>query len=170
MRKWTLLGALVMTLAVGACATETPTKVGSDGNAGGDSSKPKTFKVGDTIQIGDLRLIVRKVVNPMPPVNEFSKPEAGNKFVAVDMEVKNVGKKPEHFSILLSAKIKNAANQAFDIDITSGKEPGPPDGEIAPGDGLRGWAVFSVPNKKEKYRLIFEADLFASGQAIVQLN
>lgn len=68
----------------------------------------------------------------------------------VDMEVKNTGSEPESISVLLGVKIKNAANQAFDVDVTSGKEPGPPDVEIAPRDASRGFAVFDVPDAKEQ--------------------
>ena len=125
--------------------------------------------MGDVVRLGDFTVVVHGVKDPVTSTNQFLRPEAGNRWVAVDLEVTNTSDEPETFSALLGLEIQDSENRVFDLNVMSGVQPGPPDGELAPGGARRGTAVFEVPTTATGLRLLFKGEIFGAGQVIVVL-
>ena len=166
---------LLVVLAAGASiasSDNTAEKVDTASSASKSSSKPasqpKSFKVGDVVKLGDWTVVVRSVKNPLKP-GEFDSLEAGDKFVGVDVEVKNTSDKAQPFSGLMAFELVDSANQTYDVTFSSHK-PQLPDGEIAAGRAKRGLAVFEVPKNAKGLELSFKGDFWSTGSAFVKLS
>jgi Telomeric repeat-binding factor 2. len=166
---------LAVVVAAGAVVASGSSNTASKVNGGSKTSSGSTkaataYAVGDEVKLGDWTVKVYAVANPQAPVNQFSQPTAGNKWVGVDTEVKNLSSKPETVSSLLCFDVTDSANRKYDVNITSGVTPGAPDGEVAPNSALRGIAVFEVPADATGLKLNFKCDLLSSGTATINLS
>lgn len=129
----------------------------------------KTFAVGDQIRIGDLVLIVHQVT--YPPGDQFNKPEPGNKFVVIDLTLENKGSEDRHVSSLLQMYLKDEQGRKYELDLAATVASGgsTPDGEIAPGEKLRGQVGFQIPENAKNLVFVFDADVFDYGKVFVTL-
>ncbi|PNG21753.1 hypothetical protein C1J00_12990 [Streptomyces cahuitamycinicus] len=94
-----------------------------------------------------LAVTVVKVVDPARAENDFSTPDAGKRFVAVQFRLKNTGTAAYSDSPSNGARLVDAQGQSFDPtyeDTAAG--PGFP-GSVtaAPGDSVLGFITFEVP-------------------------
>ena len=176
-KKRTLLASGVVALgllaAIGS-GDEEAKKVDSSGtDAGGDDSgadaPPQVFKVGDTVELGDLQVVVHGVTDPYTASNEFITPAAGQRWVAVDVEVKNTSDKAVPISSLAQFEVQDATNAAYPVTIT-GDTLATIDGEAAAQGARRGTMVFEVPAAATGLKLNFKGDIFSSGSATVVLG
>jgi Domain of unknown function (DUF4352) len=167
-----VLAALFVVVAAGAVIASgddnKAAKVDSSGSTtpGGAAA---SYTIGDEVKLGDWTVKVWGKTDPQPQVNEFSKPKAGSRWVTLDTEVKNLSTDPEAVSSLLCFKLQDSLNREYTIDIVSGVDPGPPDGEVAPAGAKRGNLVFEVPADATGLKLNFKCDLLSSGTATVNL-
>lgn len=122
------------------------------------------FKVGDVVKKGNFEAVVLSVNPNFKPTNEFEKPEAGNKFYAVEFQVKNNDKESEALSTLLQFKLKDSSNAQYDIGFMGTPDPRFPDGELAAGDTARGWVGFEVPTNASGMKFIFDSSVWGSGR------
>ena len=176
-----ILAALLA--ATGCGETVTPQKVGesratpSPQQQVGESratpspqQQPKPlqkFKVGDVIEIGQLRFTVHGVREDKG--NQFLHPPQGKRWIVVDATIENLSDKPTTISSLLMFKLADADGRRY--DITLGPElRGHLDGELAPGSKMRGEVAFEVPKDAKGLELIFQPNIFGFGQAIVVLE
>jgi len=127
------------------------------------------FAVGDIVEIGDLTLTVNEAT--FPPGDEFNKPEAGNKFMVVDVTLENKGAEAEVISSLMQMYLKDATGQKYELDLMASVASGgaTPDGEIAPGEKIRGQVSFQVPENAQGLVFVFDADVFGHGKVFVTL-
>ena len=127
------------------------------------------YQVGDQIQIGDLILTVNGV--DYPAGDEFNKPEQGKKFVVVDVTLDNQGNEAIQISSLLQMSLKDATGQVYEVDLSASMagNGSTPDGEIAPGEKLRGQVGFQVPEDAQGLVFVFDADVFGFGKVFVAL-
>lgn len=118
------------------------------------SSQAKKASVGDTIDLQStkagnvLQVTLTKVVDPSTPTNEYSKPDAGKRFVAVQLRITNKGSDAYHQDPQLLAKVKDALGQIYSVDFGSDTTAGPSMDSglnLAPGDSTLGYLVFQVP-------------------------
>ncbi|MEJ7652266.1 MAG: DUF4352 domain-containing protein [Chloroflexia bacterium] len=132
-------------------------------------TQQKMSKVGETIKADDLNITVNKVSSPKG--DDFNKPSKGNKFLVVDVTITNNGKESADLSTLLQMGIKDATGQKYDVDLTASTATGgaAPEGEVAPGEKIRGPVGFQVPVNAKSLVFVFEADIFASGKLFVKL-
>lgn len=79
--------------------------------------------------------------------NQFNKPAAGFRFIAVDVTIENTSSSPENVSSLMQMYVRGADGQRYSVDIGAAMEAGgdSPEGEIAAGERLRGKVGFQVP-------------------------
>lgn len=131
---------------------------------------PSSFAVGDVIEMGDLTMVV--LGWSTPPGDEFSQPEAGNQFVVVDLLFVNTGQSADSLSTMLQMQLKDGTNQVYDIDLMAAVVAGAssPDGEIAPGERIRGSVGFQTPTDATGLQFVFDASLFGSGRVFVELG
>ncbi|MGB0384160.1 MAG: DUF4352 domain-containing protein [Ardenticatenaceae bacterium] len=128
------------------------------------------YVVGDIIEVGDLTIRVNEVTYPTG--DDFNKPEAGNQFVVVDVTFENKGTEANAISSLLQMTLKDATGQKYDLDLLASTASGgsTPDGEIAPGEKLRGQAGYQVPNDVQGLVFVFDADIFGHGKLRVAIQ
>lgn len=142
---------------------------GKKENAAEDKG-PQTFKTGDRIALGDWQFVVHKVTDPLKPTNEFITPKSGNRWLAVDLEVKNKGTKTEPFSTILALELKDSQNKLYDVAITGEDSVKQPDGDVAAGESRRGTVVYEVPTAAKGFTLAFKPDMFGGSKATVDLG
>ena len=198
-RVWALLLAVLMlALATLACGEEeTPTQVGRVATEAPTAQEesaetpeqtateapeeeesaeeptatgPTTYQVGDIISIGDIVMVV--LGWDMPPGDDFSQPDEGNAFVAVEVILVNQSDSAESVSSMLQMKLKDDTGQRYEADFTASMaiDESSPDGEISPGERVRGKVGFQVPEGVTGLVFVFDADVWGTGKVFVELG
>lgn len=145
-----------------------PVTVEPPASIAGETSQ-RTYNVGDIIQIGTITITVNGISNPAG--DQFNKPNAGNKFLIVDLTIENKGTNAVSVSTLLQMSVKDQSGQKYDVDFSASMASGgsSPDGEIAPGEKLRGQVGFQVPENATGLVFVFDADVWGWGKVFVAL-
>ncbi len=128
-----------------------------------------TFEAGDIIEIGDLVLVVNGVT--FPTGDDFTQPDDGKKFVVVDLSITNNTDSAQAVSSLLQMELKDTTGQSYEIDIMASVAAGgaTPDGELAPGETIRGQVGYQVPVDAQGLIFVFDGDVFGSGKVFVNI-
>ena len=131
---------------------------------------PTNYQVGDIISMGDVVMVVLGWDNP--PGDDFTKPDEGNIFVAVDLILVNQSDSPISVSSLLQMELKDDTHQRYDVDFTASMaiDESSPDGEISPGERIRGKVGFQVPEDATGLVFVFDADVWGTGKVFVELG
>ena len=131
---------------------------------------PSSYAVGDIIEMGDLTMVV--LGWSTPPGDDFTQPEPGNRFIAVDLLFVNTGSAADSISSLLQMELKDADNRSYDIDVfaPSAAGAGSPEGEIAPGERIRGSVGFQAPTDAPGLQFVFDASVFGGGRIFIDLG
>ena len=117
--------------------------------------------LGETVRSGDFDITVHGFSDPEAP-GEFLKPAAGRHFVSVDVEVANRTSRPHSFSFLLGFHLLDARDNQIDATFGDVKPP-PPDGDIAPGQSLRGRVLFETADGTSGFRFKAQGSLTEPG-------
>jgi len=120
------------------------------------------YKVGDTAPTADILVTVFGFENPQPPPDELSKAPPGQHLVSVDVQVTNPTKHQTTFSSLVGFDLLDAQNLEYREKLTT-VDPGPPDGQFAAGQSMRGFVVFAVPNGTTGLKLRVQGSFTAAG-------
>jgi hypothetical protein len=164
-----LLGFAIILGALLAC--------GESNNAGSISSTSNTtsqtqstpavqhFKVGDVVKVGDTwQVTVNKVKTSHG--DDFSKPDAGNTYVIINVTVKNISGQEQTISSLLNFTYKAVdGTKGKNALLTTGVSPAP-DGKVAASDVVKGDLVYEVPAAQKTGTLSFQADLISNGETV----
>jgi Domain of unknown function (DUF4352) len=166
-----LLGVLaIVIMACGSSSSNTGTSVGSSSGSTatrGSSNSNKHVKVGDQVKVGDTYIVTINSFKTNPG-DDFFKPKSGNKFVVVDVTIKNVSSEERFCSSLLQFTLKDSTGQKYTETIISNVTP--PDGKLAAGDVIRGQIAYEVAASQHNFTFAFEADIVSSGQTIWDLH
>lgn len=156
-------GKVIVDLGASPMAVEPPAELAGE-------TKQPTFKIGDIANIGAFALTVNGVTTPAG--DQFSKPNAGNKFVVVDVTLENKGTKSENVSSMLQMSLKDSAGTQYKVDLMAvvASKGTSPDGELAVGEKLRGQVGFQVPENATGLVFVFDASIFGSGKILVTLQ
>jgi hypothetical protein len=148
----------------------TATSAGAAPAATSAPESPQTYAVGDIIAIKDVTLVV--LGWERPEGDEFSKPKSGQTFVAVDLLLLNTGEASAAISSLIQMALKDGSDQKYTPDLmaSTATHASAPDGEIAPGERVRGKVGFEVPQDATGLLFVFDADVFGSGKVFVALG
>ena len=127
------------------------------------------FEIGDIIEIGDLGLVVNEIT--FPAGDDFTQPDEGKNFIVVDLSVTNNTDSSQSISSLLQMELKDATGQSYDVDLMASVAAGgaSPDGELAPGETLRGQVGFQVPVDAQGLVFVFDGDVFGSGKVFINI-
>ncbi|WP_055591251.1 DUF4352 domain-containing protein [Streptacidiphilus griseoplanus] len=136
----------------------------SSGQKSRQPKKKTDAKVGDTISLKGMDtkadVTVLKVVDHAKGADEFTTPESGKRFVAVQFRIRNTGSKAYNDSPSNGAKVLDTEGQGFDAsfsDTTAGPSfPG--DVTIAPGGTAKGFITFEVPKGAKLDKVQFGLD------------
>ncbi len=145
-----------------------PVKVEPPAELVGETAQ-QTYNIGDVIAMGTTNITVNQVLYPAG--DQFNTPNAGNKFLVVDITIENKGATAISVSTFLQMSIKDASSQKYDVDFMASVASGgsSPDGEIAPGETLRGQVGFQVPANATGLVFAFDADVWGTGKVFVAL-
>lgn len=159
--------ALFLVLALGS-SSDTPAKVDNGHEQNGDDPKqPEIFAVGDRVQMGDFYITVRSA--KFSKGTSFIKPDTGNKWIVIDIELENRSDKSVAVSSLLMFNLYDEENYAGKLAINT-DEKGNLNGELGAGRKMAGEITFEVPANHTTFELIFEPNVFGTGQAIFKLE
>ncbi|KGN02061.1 hypothetical protein Z969_07145 [Clostridium novyi A str. 4570] len=171
---WVIIAVIAINAISGKSGKNNPKKVGETSSKVADnkteSNTPKVFKVGDVIELKNLKVTVNKVYKVKG--DEFSKPKDGNEFVAVDCTIENISKEEQAISSMAMFKVVDKDGRACEYSLTgqTAANAGQMDGQIAPGRKLTGVYVVEVAKGTSGLELEFDSSFLLGGQVIVKLN
>lgn len=126
-----------------------------------DTSDVLNLNVGDTAKIGDAEVTVHGF--RLGEGDEFFGPDEGNVWVVVDVTVVNTGDDGYALSSLLQTAARDQESREYGIAFGPDLQ-GSLDGQIPPGDKLRGEVAFEVPTGQAGLQFVFKQAL-GSAQA-----
>ncbi len=121
------------------------------------------------VELEDFILQVNAVDLDVKSNDSFAKPDAGNKYITVDVKVTNRSNSPCHISGL-NFDVRDENGLYYDRDIFDIKEPALPSKSIAGGDSVRGWVTFEVSQKSKSLELVFTPGVFSAKTIVVALE
>lgn len=158
-------------LALGSSNSESskPTKVESsdEKTTEAKSEQQETFKVGETVKMGDLEFTVNGIRTDKG--GDWNKPEEGNVFLIIDATIKNTGQDSSALSSLIMFKLYDSEFYEKDMSIFADTK-GSLNGELGAGRTMRGEIAFEVGKDETEWEFIFEPNVFGFGQAIYELK
>lgn len=106
-----------------------------------------------------------------PPGSQFFQPKPGNKFVVIDITFENKGAEAVSVSSLLQMSLKDLDGNKYGVDLmaTSAADGSSIDGEIAPGEMVRGQIGFEIPKSVAGLVFVFDADVWGTGKVFIDL-
>jgi len=173
-----LFAVILLALLLAGCQLEKkPTKIGglapeSQGESGNVSQETKglIYEVGDIISINNTILVV--LGWDQPPGGDFNPPDEGKKYLVVDVMLANQSERSFSISPVFQMTLKDSTGQKFNVNgkanIASGSNT--PNGEINPGEVLRGKVGFHVPEDMDNFIFVYEANLIGLGEVSVNLG
>jgi uncharacterized protein DUF4352 len=157
--------------AVASSSENEPERVDEgSGDTEQGAGEPEVFAVGDLVELGDWRVRVHGVTDPVESTDQFLQPPAGQRWVAVDVEVTNAGDQAETMSSALCFQLVDDQNRTFNQTVTGVSDAATPDGDVAAGASLRGAVEYEVPADARSLRLNFSCDLLTPGTATITLG
>jgi hypothetical protein len=131
---------------------------------------PTVYQLGDVIAAGDLEITV--LGWQISPGKDFWKPEEGKIYLIVEVVLENKGDQSRIISPLIQMSLKDADDRSYGINMGASAVAGtkPPEGEILPGERLRGEVGFEVPETAAGFVFVFDPDIFGTGKVLVYLG
>ncbi|ROO85470.1 uncharacterized protein DUF4352 [Actinocorallia herbida] len=147
--------ALVFGLSGCAPAEVTTNPDGGGGGTGQEQGAPSSAKVGDKITLKGMDDNLKVAITVLKPpktvkaTDGFKPSEKGNRFVAVQISLENVGTVVYDDSLLTSSVLLDADGQEYNTTILTKISAGPivDNLKMAPGKKRKGWVVFEMPKK-----------------------
>ncbi|MEM9132461.1 MAG: DUF4352 domain-containing protein [Actinomycetota bacterium] len=158
--------ALVAVVGLSACRTNEAALVNDDGT----STAQTDFAIGDRVALGDLEYMIHTVTDPFDNGRGVGEPRAGNRWVAVDLEVYNIGTEPFDLVPVTCFDVQDGLNRTFDQEFWVETDVARPSGEIAPGASRRGLVVWELPADATGLRMNAKCELFSRGSATFRLG
>lgn len=133
-------------------------------------SQETIYEVGDIIQINDTILVV--LGWDQPPGGDLNPPDEGKKYLVVDLIIANQGEKSFNSSPVFQMSLKAPSGQKYNLNgkanLASGSNQ--PNGEVNPGEVIRGKVGFHVPEEQSNFLFVYEANLIGLGEVSVNLG
>lgn len=132
-------------------------------------TQQQTHNVGDVIAMGETTITVNEITYPAG--TEFTKPDEGKKFLVVDLTIENKSAEAINISTMLQMWLKDPSGQKYTVDIMASVASGgtSPDGEISPGEKVRGQVSFQVPADATGLVFVFDAEVWGTGKAFIAI-
>jgi hypothetical protein len=169
---------MVVALLMTGCQVEKqPTKIGEIGagdlpsDEGPSQSLQETmYEVGDIISINNTIIVVLGWDQPLG--GELNPPDEGKKYLVVDLMIANQGERSFNSSPVFQMTLKDPSGQKYNINgkANIASESNLPNGEINPGEVIRGKVGFHVPEDLTNFIFVYEANLLGIGEVSVNLG
>ena len=174
---FTCLATFLMIILSGCQVENQPQRIGTLDSSNPpplEETSPGTgeteYTVGDIIRINDTILMV--LGWDQPPGGDLNPPDTGKKYVVVDLILANQGKRSFNSSPVFQMSLKAPSGQKFNpngkANLASGSNP--PNGEVNPGEIVRGKVGFQVPEELTDFQFVYEANLLGKGEVSVNLG
>ena len=166
---------IIIFAAITGVDTDDPEKVGeaekeqTTETQSKEAEKPssRTYKIGDEVKLEGKVLTVHSV-SPYTSKNQFIAPESGNKFVVVDITMRNDSGEAFDFNFS-EFKLQDNKDYTYD-DAFTDKEPSIGFEVIQPGQKFRGFLDYEIPKSNTPTKLIFTPGFLSLSQIIFELN
>lgn len=145
---------------------EEPAADAKEADVAADAKKDEVAKVGDTIELtgmdkgSKLDVTAVKVVDNAKSSDEFTAPESGKRWLAVQFQLVNTGTKAYADSPQNGAQLADSQGQQFQTtfaDITAGPSMSS-DVKLRPGAKALGWITFELPKASKADVVQFAMD------------
>ncbi len=166
-----VVAAVVLVASAGvllACGASSNAASAVGGSGSSSQATTQHFKLGQHVKVGNTWIVTVtgfKVV----PGDDITSPQAGNKFVEIDVTLQNVSGQQQDASSLLNFTFRDSTGQEYTETFVDGV-PSSPDGPVEAGQQIRGSFAYEVPAAQKKFTLAFQSDIFSSGEAIWDLS
>lgn len=163
--------AFVLVIGVAALGGDSDDEdAGSNDDSGETTDAPSetsdagedVYSVGQTGKSSDLEITVLSVEDPYISENQFIEPEAGRRFVGVEMELTNTGDDTVSFSSLLSIEVSDKSGGAWDVTFVDSSQPDI-GGDIPAGSTRNGWVYLSVGEDATDLLMRVKGSITATG-------
>jgi len=178
-QPYSLIALIIcLSIALAGCRDEIqPQKIGSLGAASQPSpeetsqtSEEIIYEVGDIIRVNNTILVI--LGWDQPPGGDLNPPDDGKKYLVVDVIIANQGKKSFNSSPVFQMSLKDPSGQKYNLNgkanLASGTNQ--PNGEVNPGEVIRGKVGFHVPENLTDFLFVYEANLLGQGEVSVHLG
>lgn len=174
---WIVLSLCLMIILSGCLQEEQPHKIGDLGTPNQPASEEDDpvstetiYDVGDIIQVNDTLLVV--LGWDQPAGGDFNPPDEGKKYLVVDLIIANQGEKSFNSSPVFQMSLKAPTGRKYNLNgkanLASGSNQ--PNGEVNPGEFIRGKVGFHVPEDQINFVFVYEANLLGHGEVSVNLG
>ena len=172
-----LLGALLLGLASAGCLREAdPSRVEGPTavpEAAGEQELPpadRVFQPGEIIRFQDTVLVVLGWNHPQG--GDFNPPAKGRQYLAVDVLVGNQGDSTFTVAPLFQMSLKDPSGRKYNLSgkANAASDGVLPNGEVSPGEFVRGKIGFQVPDDGGQYTFVYEINLVGLGEIEVELD
>ena len=176
-RHFLLLGALLLSLPAAGClrqaapaAVEGPTVVPDAGREGELPPEDRVYQPGEVIRFQDTVLVV--LGWDRPPGGDFNPPAKGKGYLAVDVLVGNRGDSSFTVAPLFQMSLKDTSGRKYNVSgkANAAADAAQPNGEVSPGEFVRGKVGFQVPEDLEGLTFVYEVNLIGLGEISVDLG
>jgi hypothetical protein len=136
------------------------------------ATEPQSYKVGDKVQLGSVILTVNSVENSQG--GQYTKPQAGNQYVNLNVTVENTGKEQEFITTMGQMFVLDGSKNQFQVAVTdkSVENPGVVslDGALLAGSKKTGWVGFEVPTAATGLKFQYNASFYNNKSITVNLQ
>ena len=129
----------------------------------------EVFQIGDTVALGEQEFIVNAA--SFSTGGEFNRPQPGMQYLIVDVSITNLGEVSIQFSSLLQITVRDETGQIYPEHLGGTIAAGgdTPNGEIVPGETIRGQMGFQVPLEVDGFLLVIDSEVWGYGKIMIQV-
>lgn len=172
-KAWFWILMIIVILIIASSGSSTPKKVGSNNITDPKitRSQNETYKIGDKIQLGDSIVTVNSA--SFSQGSEFAKPSTGNKYINLNITIKNTGSTQQYITTLGQMFLRDADGNSYQISVTDkiieniNKSL---DGAVIANSKRTGWVGFEIPNNTKGLQFQYNGSLFGGGIIVVDLD
>ncbi len=147
---------------------------GSTATTGGSTATTKASSaahVGSTVAVsdgngGDANVTITQVIDPASGADQYTTPDAGKRFVGVEMTIQNTGKKTLQDDANSTTTVQGSDNQTYTFDVNDISECtnfNSGSYTLAPGASVTGCVVFQLPTGVSPKQVQFQPTGFTGG-------
>lgn len=166
----TILSVLVLLIIIGSAigASNSKTTVNTTASTSSSSSKSSssssatTAHVGSTVNVGGskgLAVTLNQVIDPASGADQYTTPNAGDRFVAVDVKIVNNGTAAFSDDANSDVTLIGTDNQSYTADFDNVSEcTNFNSGQytLSPGESTTGCVVFQIPDAVNTAKIQFQ--------------